>query len=167
MNTATTGFNVPARQAIPARSAISTSAAAAAASSAADDRNATRSTRIVRRLSSRAAACIRPASASACPAITIVAIPRTRSRNRACNRAIAANCCCDAAAAPIPASAMPTGTSNPPAAKIPAATGSTASTTQATSKGAAQASVDNRQPPREIPVQSVDLVHRGRHRLAG
>ncbi len=72
-------------------STSATNAAAAARSSAAEERNATRKTRMVRRRSSFAAAASERASASACPYSTIVAIPRTRSRKRACSRASARN----------------------------------------------------------------------------
>ncbi len=67
-------------------------------------------------------------------------MPRMRSRKRACSRPIATNWRCDAAAAPRPASAIPSGTSSPAAARISAASGSASSTASTTRAGETSAS---------------------------
>ena len=91
-------------RATPARNAAPTPPAPARRRGPAptDDRNATRSTRMVRTRNSSAASASDRASSSARPCITMVAMPRTRSRKRDCSRAIARNCCREAAAAPMP-----------------------------------------------------------------
>lgn len=66
----------------------------------------------------------------------MVAMPRTRSRKRACSRAKARNWLRDAAAAPRPAAAIATGTNKPQRTSTRAPIGSASSAASATSNGA-------------------------------
>ena len=157
------GQQRPRRSAARAR----TNASAAARSSAAEDRNATRSTRMVRRRSSSAAAASDRASASAWPYSTMVAIPRTRSRKRACSRASARNWRREAAAAPIPAAAIASGTSSPHRTSTSAAIGSASSAAKRHDQRAGNRQHRGRQPAREQPVQRLDPIDHDRGQFAG
>ena len=122
---------------------------------------------MVRRRSSSAAAASERASASAWPYSTMVAMPRTRSRKRACSRASARNWLREAAAAPMPATAIATGTSRPHRTSTRAPVGSASRAASATSSGAADRQGSGRQPAGVEAVQRLDAVHDDRGQLAG